>query len=241
MEEVAGYVSPVERALAGWLVERPVSIPRLPVALLSDEQAAHELQRVQARKAMEAAYEAELVLRLAEARPANTDPVPGTLGARRGSWAPEPELPEVSEFFTAELAVVLTVGRGTASHLAHRAWVYRSHLPAPWAALAAGTLDEVRARALVDVLEHHRRDRPPDRGRAAAGGPEPDGGRAEEEGAGTAAGRRRHRRPPRAGGTARRRAAVRLPVRRDGHPRRRSARRRRRRMPSRSSMRWRGC
>ncbi|MGY1735934.1 DUF222 domain-containing protein [Geodermatophilus sp. SYSU D00684] len=154
MEEVAGDVSPLERALAGWLLQRPVSIPRLPVALLSDEQAAAELQRVQVRKAMEAAYEAELVLRLAEARPADTDPAPGSPGARSGTWQPDTELPGVSEFFTAELAVVLNVGRGTASHLAHRAWTYRSHLPATWAALAAGTLDEARAKALVDVLEH---------------------------------------------------------------------------------------
>ncbi|MGY1777467.1 DUF222 domain-containing protein [Geodermatophilus sp. SYSU D00804] len=154
MQEVAGHVSPLERALAGWLLEQPVSIPRLPVALLSDEQAAAELQRVQARKAMEAAYEAELVLRLAEARPADTDPAPGTPGARRGSWAPDAELPGVSEFFPAELALVLNVGRGTASHLAHRAWTYRSHLPGTWAALAAGALDEARAKALVDVLEH---------------------------------------------------------------------------------------
>ncbi|MGY1737800.1 DUF222 domain-containing protein [Geodermatophilus sp. SYSU D00684] len=153
-EEVAEYVSPIERALVGVLLDQPVTIGRLPVSLLSDEQAAAELQRVQARKAMEAAYEAELVLRLAEARPADTDPAPGTPGARGGSWAPDPELPGVSEFFTAELAVVLNVGRGTASHLAHRAWTYRSHLPATWGALAAGTLDEARAKALVDVLEH---------------------------------------------------------------------------------------
>ncbi|MGY1725943.1 DUF222 domain-containing protein [Geodermatophilus sp. SYSU D01062] len=154
MEEVAGYVSPVERALAGWLVERPVSIPRLPVALLSREQKAAELQRVAAMEAMTAAYKAELVLGLADDSPADDDPTPGTPGARSGSWQPDPELPGVSEFFTAELAVVLNVGRGTASHLAHRAWIYRSHLPATWAALAAGTLDEARARALVDVLEH---------------------------------------------------------------------------------------
>ncbi len=36
--EVAEYVSPVERALAGWLLERPVRLQRLPVALLSREQ-----------------------------------------------------------------------------------------------------------------------------------------------------------------------------------------------------------
>ncbi|MGY1698513.1 DUF222 domain-containing protein [Geodermatophilus sp. SYSU D00766] len=155
MEEVAEYVSPVERALAGALLARPVTVPRLPVAVLSDEQAAAELQRVQQRRAMEAAYEAELVLRLAEARPSDADPAPGTPGARRrGSWAPDTELPGVSEFFTAELAVVLNCGRGTANHLATRAWTYRERLPATWAALAAGDLDEARAKALVDVLQH---------------------------------------------------------------------------------------
>ncbi|MGY1669802.1 DUF222 domain-containing protein [Geodermatophilus sp. SYSU D00710] len=81
-----------------------------------------------------------------------TTPPPGTPGAR--SWKPDTELPGVSEFFTAELALVLNCGRGTANHLAHRAWVYRERLPATWAALAAGELDEARARALVDVLEH---------------------------------------------------------------------------------------
>ncbi|MGY1776838.1 DUF222 domain-containing protein [Geodermatophilus sp. SYSU D00804] len=154
MEEVAEYVSPVERALAGWLLERPVSIPRLPVSLLSREQKAAELQRVAALKAMTAAYEAELVLGLADDTPADPDPAPGAPGARTGSWAPDAELPGVSEFFTAELALVLNIGRGTASHLAHRAWTYRSHLPGTWAALAAGRLDEARAKALVDVLEH---------------------------------------------------------------------------------------
>ncbi|MGY1734986.1 DUF222 domain-containing protein [Geodermatophilus sp. SYSU D00684] len=154
MEEVAGYVSPVERALAGWLLQRPVSIPRLPVALLSREQKAAELARVAAMEAMTAAYKAELVLGLADDSPDDGDLAPGTPGARGGSWAPDPELPGVSEFFTAELALILNTGRGTASHLAHRAWTYRSHLPATWAALAAGTLDEARAKALVDVLEH---------------------------------------------------------------------------------------
>ncbi|MGY1795256.1 DUF222 domain-containing protein, partial [Geodermatophilus sp. SYSU D00525] len=154
MQEVAEYRSPVEQALLDAVIELPAPFRRLPVDLLSDEQAAAELQRVQARKAMEAAYEAELVLRLAEARPSDIDPAPGTPGARRGSWAPDTELPGVSEFFTAELAVVLNVGRGTAAHLAHRAWTYREKLPATWAALATGTLDEARAKALVDVLEH---------------------------------------------------------------------------------------
>ena len=62
MQEVAEYVSPVERALVGVLLDRPARIQRLPVALLSREQKAAELQRVQALKARTAAYEAELVL-----------------------------------------------------------------------------------------------------------------------------------------------------------------------------------
>ncbi|WP_336033652.1 HNH endonuclease signature motif containing protein [Geodermatophilus sp. FMUSA9-8] len=150
MSAGAEHVSPIERALAGWLIEQPVSVKRLPVGVLSDAQAAAELARVQARKAMDAAYEAELVLRLAATRPADLDPPPGTPGARSGSWAPDPE---VSEFFTAELAVVLNVGRPTASTLAKRAWTYRESLPATWAALAAGQLDERRAMVLVDVLQ----------------------------------------------------------------------------------------
>ncbi len=60
----------------------------------------------------------------------------------------------MSEFFPAELAVVLNCGRGTAAHLAHRAWTYRHNLPATWAALAAGVLDQPRAKVLADVLAH---------------------------------------------------------------------------------------
>ena len=129
------------------------------MALLSREQKAAELQRVAARKAMEAADEAELVLGLADDTAADDDPAPGTPGAK-GSWAPDTELPGVSEFFTAELAMVLNCGRGTAGHLAHRAWTYRSQLPATWAAMAAGTLDEARAKVLADVLQHTPRRSP---------------------------------------------------------------------------------
>ncbi|HEX2289909.1 MAG TPA: DUF222 domain-containing protein, partial [Pseudonocardiaceae bacterium] len=58
----------------------------------------------------------------------------------------------MSQFFTSELAMVLNCGRRTAANLALRAWTYREQLPATWAALAAGTLDEPRAKVLADVL-----------------------------------------------------------------------------------------
>jgi hypothetical protein len=151
----AGLVrTPLEAELVGRLLERPPTSARLPVGLLTRGEKAAELQRLQARKAMDAAYEAELVLGLAEDTPDTLDPPPGHPGARTGSWAPDAELPGVSQFFSAELAVVLNCGRGTASHLAHRAWTYRENLPATWAALAAGGLDDARAKVLADVLQH---------------------------------------------------------------------------------------
>jgi hypothetical protein len=122
--------------------------------LLTREQKAAELQRVVALRAMAAAYEAELVMALADDTPDALDPPPGHPGARKGSWAPDTELPGVSEFFVPELAVVLNCGRGTASHTAHRAWVYRELLPATRVALATGVLDEARGKVLADALAH---------------------------------------------------------------------------------------
>ena len=42
---------------------------------------------------MDAAYEAELVLGLADDTPDTLDPPPGHPGARKGPWAPDTELP----------------------------------------------------------------------------------------------------------------------------------------------------
>src|SRR5688500_12534569 len=133
MNRIRGQLS-VEGRLLDWSIEQPLPDRRLPVALLNKAQKAAELQRVQARRAMDAAYEAELVMGLADDTPDILDPSADHPGGRKGWWAPDTELPGVSEFFTAELAVVLNCGRGTASHLSHRAWTYRVSLPATWAA-----------------------------------------------------------------------------------------------------------
>ena len=68
MPRISGS-STVEGVLIDWSLDQPVELPGLPVALLSKEQAAAELQRRQRRQAMDAAYEAELILRLAELHP----------------------------------------------------------------------------------------------------------------------------------------------------------------------------
>jgi hypothetical protein len=144
--------SAFEGLLIDWVVAQPVSEPRLPVSLLSREDKAAELQRVQARRAKLAAYEAEQVMGLADDSPDTLDPPAGAPGARRGSWRSEAELPGVSEFFVPELAHVLNCGRMSANLLAVRAWLWRESLPATRAAMAAGDLDEPRAKALADVL-----------------------------------------------------------------------------------------
>ncbi|MGY5885570.1 DUF222 domain-containing protein [Modestobacter lacusdianchii] len=118
----------------------------------SAEEVAAELQRVQARRAMDAAREAQLILQLAAARPAALDPEgpgahrPGWTGADADEW--------ISEFFPAELSAVLNLGRGTASHRLGRALTWARKLPATFAALRVGALDERRADALADVLAH---------------------------------------------------------------------------------------
>ncbi|WP_299953308.1 HNH endonuclease signature motif containing protein [uncultured Modestobacter sp.] len=113
---------------------------------------AAELQRVQARRALDAAYEAQLILRLAAARPAGLDP--DGPGARRPGWAGAGADEGISEFFPAELSAVLNLGRGTAAHRLGRALTWARKLPATFAALRVGALDERRADALADVLAH---------------------------------------------------------------------------------------
>src|SRR5438309_861805 len=85
--------SSIEGLLLDWSLDQPAEPSRLPVALLSRDQKAAELQRVQRRKAIDAAYEAELVLGLAADTPDRFDPPPGTPGARKRGWAPDPERP----------------------------------------------------------------------------------------------------------------------------------------------------
>jgi hypothetical protein len=62
----------------------------------------------------------------------------------------------VSESFPDELGIVLAVGRGTAAHRLRRAWTWRHSLPATFAALERGTLDERRAQILADTLQFTR-------------------------------------------------------------------------------------
>ncbi len=150
MPETLLHRSLAEGALLGWLLQQSPSVRRLPVGVMSPEEAATELQRVQQRKAMEAAYEAELVMAVAAGRPDTDDPPPGHPGARRrGAGSP---VPGTSEFLPDELALVLDCGRPFATGVLSDAYQLVERMPAVHAARAAGRLDDYRARVFADVL-----------------------------------------------------------------------------------------
>ncbi|MDT0277135.1 HNH endonuclease signature motif containing protein [Blastococcus goldschmidtiae] len=156
MQTTAGS-SVVEGVLIDWVRTQPEPDPRVPVSWLDDVQVAEELARIQRDRARQTAREAELILRLAELRPDSDDPPPGTPGARRRSWQKtDPEFAGVSEFLPDEVAHAINLGRGTAAFRARRAFTWRENLPATFAALRTGRLDERRAGALADVLQHAR-------------------------------------------------------------------------------------
>src|SRR3954469_23846746 len=151
------YVRPVTEAVdvvIDLVFPHRVAPPRLPVAWLTAVEKAAEVARVQQRRAADPASEPELIMGLAGMRPASDDPPAGTPGARRPGWAVDAGYDGVSEFFTAELSAVLNLGRGTADYRHARAHTWLTKLPATFAALAAGELDERRATQLAEVLMH---------------------------------------------------------------------------------------
>jgi hypothetical protein len=153
MQTLAG-TSVVEGVLIDWVSAHPESHLDLPAEWLDDEQVAAELGRIQRDRARQTAREAELILRMAELRPDTDDPPPGSAGARRRSWRKtDPEFAGVSEFFTDEVAHAINLGRGTAAFRARRAFTWRENLPATFAALRGGRLDERRAGVLADALQ----------------------------------------------------------------------------------------
>jgi hypothetical protein len=130
-------------------------VPETPAS--REERLAAELQAIQRRRAQDTAREAELVLDLAAARPAAHDPQPGSPGARKPGWSGRQTFHDgsgISEFFPAELSAVINLGRNTASLKLAHALTWQNKLPATFAALRTGGLDERRAQALADVLMH---------------------------------------------------------------------------------------
>ena len=134
-----------------WAVDRWSGVP---LSAAPEEELAFRLQDQQRKKAQDAAAEARLILELAARRSAALDPPPDQPGARKPGWSRGEVSDDISEFFPAELSMLLNLGRGTAAHRLNRALTWSEKLPATFAALGSGDLDERRADALADVLRH---------------------------------------------------------------------------------------
>ena len=76
MTSAGSLRSPIEAALVGRLLDRPPANARLPVGVRTRAEKAAELRRMQDRKAMDAAYQAELGPGLADDTPDTPDPPP---------------------------------------------------------------------------------------------------------------------------------------------------------------------
>jgi hypothetical protein len=149
--------------LPSGVVSRPSRLgDLLPVDLMTPEQKAAHLQRVEEAEAVLAAFKAELVVGLATDRPASGDRRRGQTGAASGEWAAQLLDADVSEFFPDELALVLNTSRAAATQLWERSTTLLRRLPATWAALADGWLDWARARAIAAELGWPARESPDD-------------------------------------------------------------------------------
>ena len=145
---------------AGVVSSRPSRIgDLLPVAWMTAEQKATQLQRVQQAKSVLAAYEVELVVGLADDRPSRDDRR-GQVGAASGEWADDLLDEDVSEFFADELALVLNCSRTAATTQWEVSATLFKRLPRTWAALADGVLDWPRARAIAAELGWPARETP---------------------------------------------------------------------------------
>lgn len=127
----------------------------MPVHRRTQVERAAELQRVIQAEGALAAYKAELVAAMARARSTAGDRPSGRPGAASPGWARDPAddpLPDASEFFPDELALVLNCSRAAATTLAEASTTLTERLPATWAALADGHLDWPGARTIAAEL-----------------------------------------------------------------------------------------
>ena len=145
------------------MVARPSRLgDLLPVALMTAEQKATHLQRIEQAESALAAFKAELVVGLAEDRPASLDRRRGQVGAASREWSVGQLDEDTSEFFADELALTLNCSRTAATALWEQSTTLLRRLPATWAALADGWLNWPRARAIAAELGWPARESPDD-------------------------------------------------------------------------------
>jgi hypothetical protein len=136
----------------------------MPVGARTQAERAAELERVGFVEGQIAAYKAEIVAAMARDSSARDDRTSGA-PSRAAGGAPgfdDDHLPDVSEFFPDELALIMNCSRAAATTLAEISVTLVERLPAAWAALADGKLDWPRARALALELGWPARNTEPE-------------------------------------------------------------------------------
>ena len=124
----------------------------VPPGLCSEDEVVREMRAVADGRAQLAAYEAVLVADMAARRPAQTDLTDDQPGHGVEGQGPARVAVGVSEFLVDELALLKGISLNAASGLAERSLALVHELPATWAALADGLVDEPRANAIVAAL-----------------------------------------------------------------------------------------
>ncbi|MCZ2829051.1 HNH endonuclease signature motif containing protein [Modestobacter sp. VKM Ac-2986] len=122
----------------------------LTPASFSESELVREMGAVADGRAQLAAYDAVLIAQLAARRPAQTDLTEDEPGHGVEGWSPARVPVGVSEFLVDELAMLR--GISLAAGLVERSLALVHELPATWAELADGLVDEPRANAIVRAL-----------------------------------------------------------------------------------------
>jgi hypothetical protein len=136
----------------------------MPVGSRTQAERAAELERICVVEGQLAAYKAEIITAMARDSSARDDRSPGapSTAADEAAGSDDDHLPDVSEFFPDELALIMRCSRAAATTLAEASVTLVERLPATWAALADGKLDWPRARALALELGWPARDTDPE-------------------------------------------------------------------------------
>lgn len=137
----------------------------MPVHRRTRAERGAELERVIQVEGAIAAYKAELVAAMARDSTAADSRSADQPGAASPAWAGDPAddpLPDASEFFPDELALVLNCSRAAATTLAEVSITLTERLPTTWAALADGQLDWPPARTIAAELGWPARDVDPE-------------------------------------------------------------------------------
>lgn len=155
--DAPGLTSDAGRVPSG---RRPARLGEvMPVSARGPAGLGLEMRRANVAEAQLWAYRAEMVTQLAFSRRADCDRPQGTPGAKVPGWAQSCwVLESFSDFLPDEVALIMNCSRGEATRFLSVSLTLTHRLADTWAALADGSLNWARARAIADEVLRHGPD-----------------------------------------------------------------------------------